>query len=288
MPSDGGEPTTIDIPPSAAGPQQLRATSIDALTGSVTLEVSLLDADNVATERPYRVFLTAIEDQPPQVEVALKGIGSAVTPDVMIPIRGKISDDYAVAEDLVRRPSQRQRRRARRASSAWARAARSSTRSTSATSGPRRRAWKSSRATSCSWRSRPPTSSILAGEPHVATGDRYQLDVVTPEELLAQLEVREVGLRRRFELIIDEMTQLRDSLLRVKASLSPGAASGADPEDLRGDDDLDGQAAHARAKGRSGRPSCGCCACSGPCSRARNRWPKCWAWPPAFSTSARS
>ena len=63
--------------------------------------------------------------------------------------------------------------------------------------------------------------------------------MVTPEELLAQLEVREVGLRRRFELIIDEMTQMRDSLLRVKASLSPGAASGAEPEDLRSDDDLE-------------------------------------------------
>jgi len=87
-----------------------------------------------------------------------------------------------------------------------------------------------------------PTKDGTASEPHVAAGDRYQLDVVTPEELLAQLEVREVGLRRRFELIIDEMTQLRDSLLRVKASLSPGAASGAEPEDLRGDDDPEGKA----------------------------------------------
>jgi hypothetical protein len=79
----------------------------------------------------------------------------------------------------------------------------------------------------------------LAGEPHVATGDRYTLDVVTPEDLLAQLEVREIGLRRRFELIIDEMTQMRDSLLRVKAGLSPGAASGSEPEDLRTDDEPD-------------------------------------------------
>ena len=61
--------------------------------------------------------------------------------------------------------------------------------------------------------------------------------MVTPEELLAQLEVREVGLRRRFEQILDEMVQMRDSLLRVKASLVPGVASGAEPEDLRGDDD---------------------------------------------------
>jgi hypothetical protein len=81
----------------------------------------------------------------------------------------------------------------------------------------------------------------LADEPHTGVGDRYELEVVTPEQLLAMLEVREVGLRRRFELIIDEMTQMRDSLLRVKASLSPGAASGAEPEDLKSDDEPDGQ-----------------------------------------------
>ena len=108
-----------------------------------------------------------------------------------------------------------------------------------------------------------------------ASGDRYELDVVTPEELLAQLEVREVGLRRRFELIIDEMTQMRDSLLRVKASLSPGAASGAEPEDLRGDDDLDAKPLTPEQKAAAGGRAAAACACSGPCSRARNRWQKC-------------
>jgi hypothetical protein len=49
--------------------------------------------------------------------------------------------------------------------------------------------------------------------------------------------VREVGLRRRFEQILDEMTQMRDSLLRVKSSLVPGEASQLDAEQLRGDDD---------------------------------------------------
>ena len=72
--------------------------------------------------------------------------------------------------------------------------------------------------------------------------------MVTAEQLLAKLEVREVGLRRRFELILDEMTQMRDSLLRVKASLSPGAASGSEPEDLRERRRSRWQAAHARAE----------------------------------------
>ena len=43
----------------------------------------------------------------------------------------------------------------------------------------------------------------------------FQLDVVTPDELLRRLDRRELELRRRFEQIIDEMTQLRDTLARV-------------------------------------------------------------------------
>jgi hypothetical protein len=81
----------------------------------------------------------------------------------------------------------------------------------------------------------------LDGQPHVATSDRYELGVVTPEDLLAQLEVREIGLRRRFELIIDEMTQMRDSLLRVKASLGPDGSASSSPDEGSGAADLDAQ-----------------------------------------------
>jgi hypothetical protein len=64
---------------------------------------------------------------------------------------------------------------------------------------------------------------------------------VTPEDLLAQLEVREIGLRRRFEQIIDEMTQMRDSLLRVKASLSDEASTTSAPEEGSGAAGLDAE-----------------------------------------------
>ena len=86
---------SIAIPADAKDAQSF-AYSIDALQSSTSLEISLIDADNVAAERPFRVFLTAVEDQPPHVEVTLKGIGSAVTPDVLLPIRGKITDDYGI------------------------------------------------------------------------------------------------------------------------------------------------------------------------------------------------
>jgi hypothetical protein len=237
--SDSGELTTIELSPGAHERQSFEY-RIDALQGSVTLDVSLVDTDNVATERPFRVFLTAVEDQPPQVEVALKGIGSAVTPDVVIPIRGKISDDYAVERT-------------------WADV------QVNDSGDPKDRPFglgksgavdhqldfRYERAEKTGLDIKPGDKLLLAvkaadkfdleGEPHVAVGDRYQLDVVTPEQLLAQLEVREVGLRRRFELIIEELTQMRDSLLRVKAGLSPGTSSSASLEDLRSDDDAEGK-----------------------------------------------
>ena len=67
----------------------------------MALAVFILRKRKPDAERPFRVFLTAIEDQPPQIEVMLKGIGSAVTPDVIIPIRGKISDDYGIEKTWV-------------------------------------------------------------------------------------------------------------------------------------------------------------------------------------------
>ena len=234
------------------------------------------------------MFLTAIEDQPPQVEVALKGIGS----------RG-----HARRDDSRSRQDQRRLRQShktwfdiqvnesgdpRDVRSRWAKAARSSTQID----------FRDERAEKTGLEIKPGDKLFLAVKAadkllHLARASRtwprataIELDVVTPEELLAQLEVREIGLRRRFELIIDEMTQLRDSLLRVKASSAPGAPAG-DPEDLRGDDDPDAKPL-TPSKRRSGRPSCGCCACSGRCSKARSRWPKCWASLPASWTFAKS
>jgi hypothetical protein len=39
-----------------------------------------------------------VPDEPPRVEIRLRGISTAVTPDVIIPVEGVIMDDYAVDE----------------------------------------------------------------------------------------------------------------------------------------------------------------------------------------------
>jgi hypothetical protein len=234
VPTSGGESTTIDIPATAADPQSF-GYRIDALQGSMSLEISLLDRDNVAADRPFRVFLTAVEDQPPQIEVALKGIGNEVTADVILTLRGKITDDYGIQRTwsaVQVNDSGEERER----SFALAKGG----------TVEHQIDFRNERAEKTGLDIKPGDKLFvavkaadkydLAGEPHVATGDRYSLEVVTPEDLLARLEVREIGLRRRFELIIDEITQMRDSLLRVKANLSPGGPEATAGEESRGEE----------------------------------------------------
>jgi hypothetical protein len=233
----GEQSTPVEGTLEAADPQRF-SHAVGTLAESLEVVVLLEDADGVAADRPYRVFLTAIEDQPPQVEVTLRGIGHAVTPEVMIPLRGKVEDDYGVgrtwcelqpgeAADVASRPLELGKGGTLQAVIDF----------------------RQERLDKTGLALRPGDKLLLvvkaedrmdlAGGPHVAAGDRFTLDVVTPEELLAQLEIREIGLRRRFEQILEEMTQLRDSLLRVKASLRTGPEEAAAADELRSDDDLE-------------------------------------------------
>ena len=60
----------------------------------------------------------------------------------------------------------------------------------------------------------------LQGDPNTGSSSQFTLDVVTPEELLAGLERRELALRQRFELILAEVQGMRDSLQLVLESTS--------------------------------------------------------------------
>lgn len=201
---------------------------IPALAANRTIEVSLLDADGVTSERPYRAFLTAIPDEAPRWELALQGIGTQITPDAVVPLTGKVTDDYGVALiwldaaidelDPVRFDVQRQKgseiahaidfRQERSKNEAFRFA-------------PGQRVTLLGKAND---------RFDLTGTPNEGLSEKYVLEVVTPDQLLVSLEARELALRRRFEIIIEEMTAMRDSLLRIK----PGemAASIVDPEDV--------------------------------------------------------
>jgi hypothetical protein len=72
----------------------------------------------------------------------------------------------------------------------------------------------------------------LGDGPNVGSSERYQLDVVTPEELLARLDAREIALRQRFEQILEEMKRTQGDLLRVRLGLTGEESdAGAEPGD---------------------------------------------------------
>ncbi len=201
MPDSGGKRRTFKI-------------DIPRLKENLSLDVVLTDLDGIASERPYRVFITAVPDAAPAVDTRMAGIGSAVTPDVAIPFRGTIRDDYGVQRSWIEvamadRPAQQFElklapggevnssidfRELRTRNSAIALQAKE----------------KLTLVVKAQDR------YDLGKAPNVGAGDHYSLDVVTPNELLAMLEARELGLRQRFEQIIEETRETRDMLLRVK------------------------------------------------------------------------
>ncbi len=83
---------------------------------------------------------------------------------------------------------------------------------------------------------------------NIGQGERYQLDIVPPEQLLSMLEGRELMLRRQFEIIYQELTDTRDALSRLDfgngsadkssdsgAGREPGDKSGSEPGDKSAD-----------------------------------------------------
>ncbi len=84
--------------------------------------------------------------------------------------------------------------------------------------------------------------ALPAGQ-NIGQGEKYELDIVPPEQLVSMLEGRELMLRRRFETIYQEMTDTRDALARVDftppdakpADDKPGREPGDEPEDKSAD-----------------------------------------------------
>jgi hypothetical protein len=233
---DTKELTTQEVQGDDAQRQQFEY-RVPALNDNLTLDITLYDVDNVVTERPYRLFLAVVPDESPRVEIRLRGISTAVTPDVIIPVEGVILDDYAIDKTWFDVESQRPAQQ-----SDDLRTVRQSHYFTLLDAGRVDASldFRTLRSRETEPLELQPGDKLvlsikgsdkydLDGSPNVGSSDRYQLDVVTPDVLLAILESREIGQRRRFEQILEEMTQARDFLNRV---LSTSTIRGTEPGDV--------------------------------------------------------
>jgi hypothetical protein len=194
-----------------SGDQQF-AIDLPRLDQNVNLDITLVDLDNVRSERPYRVLIEAVPDLPPVVNLRLRGIGTAVTPDVLLPFDGSVADDYGVNRTWIEfQVNEGGARELELQGDARKIVAEVDFRQLRRESGLELR----------------PESTLnlvvkaedrfdLEAPPNIGASDHYRLEVVTPQQLLAMLEARELGLRQRFEQVISEMTETRDTLERVR------------------------------------------------------------------------
>jgi hypothetical protein len=222
---------------------------VAGLLSNLSLEVVLVDRDQVFSDRPFRVALAAVPDDAPRIETRLRGIGSAVTPDVVVPLLGKVTDDYQInstwADVQVGDAEPRKEKLALGREGAL----------------QAELDFRELRSNAQPIELKPTEKlrlRVLADDrfklgdegPNLGTGELYELDVVTPEELLRLLESRELGLRRRFEQIIEETTEMRDSLLRVKVELASAGKETAAGQDAAGQTGAGKDAAGKDAAGK--------------------------------------
>ncbi|MEQ8791189.1 MAG: CopD family protein [Pirellulaceae bacterium] len=225
---------------------------IDSLQEDLMLDITLTDEDDVRSQDPYRMFIAAAPDAPPDVNVTLRGIGTLITPIARIPLVGEVSDDYGVAK-------------------AWVETQLGETRTLRDDAvigkGGEIKAEIDFRDKSQDKEDRVvlvPEDLVvvtvkaedrydLADDPNVGMGDRYQLKVVTEEQLLAYLARQEQTMREILEHARDEMQREHDALIRSKSDdalgggelLEPEAEPTAEPDDAEPGDAEPGDAPSA-------------------------------------------
>lgn len=205
------------------------------LSSEIAWDLTLRDRDGVLSETPFRVTVGAFEDTAPKVSTQVLGIGSAVTPDVMIPFAGKIVDDFGVAkswievavpdhgpitqgfdlvdgEDVQAKIDFRALRQADQDGFTLL-----------PDQGQR-----------ISFNVFANDKYDLGMEPNKGGGDEMTVEVVSPSRLLRILEQREAAQRRLMEQIFEEMTSAHGLLIRIRELDSENPSQTAEKEGASG------------------------------------------------------
>jgi hypothetical protein len=209
---------------------------------AVNLQFYLVDSDNIVSDSPHNVYVEPIADEPPDVVAQLVGIGTAITPDAILPFEGQIADDYRVQEtwvelttvDRILPPSVQSTKDNGRLDSSidiaeLVRAGLKLTVDDGSNLGFIIKAKD--------------YYSLDGKESNVGIGDKYSLELVSSNRLLRLLERIEVSQRRRLEQIFEELTDVRGYLSRTRPQTSSqnGQASDAEPGDVEPGDNDDAQ-----------------------------------------------
>ncbi|WP_146450469.1 DUF4175 domain-containing protein [Bythopirellula polymerisocia] len=193
---------------------------LDMAQADRVLLLDVHDTDGVSNREPYRLMVSVIPDEIPEVSVQLRGIGTAVTPQATIPLVGTIRDDYAVTSAWIEGQTDKLEPQRRKLSTS-AYSGRENTElgrldlaETSEHSQQRALPLEPGQQLTLSVKAQ--DAYDLQSEPHVGSSQRFVLDVVTESQLRSLLEKRELGLRQRFEAIHEKMIATHDLLTRIE------------------------------------------------------------------------
>lgn len=184
---------------------------VGRLTVDKTLLFTLFDTDGIKSREPIRLTLARLDDKPPELTVQLRGIGTAITPRAMLPAAGKVTDDHGIArvwfEYLIDQDKPAERTILTPKENPTELAIKHVLDVRDLNLNPGRKLTVMVKASDhCN----------LSERPNVGSGQRWVLDVVTPEQLRVMLDARELSLRQRFAAIIQEVSENRDSLARIQ------------------------------------------------------------------------
>ena len=192
--------------------------ALGPLVADKTITFSLDDVDGISSRQPVRTVLAVRADGAPQFAASLRGISSAVTPQARLPVEGKVTDDYgideiwfeyAVDDDPPGKKSVASPR-----GSVTEVELNHTLEAGELDLSPGEKLLVTMRAAD---------RYDLGERPNQGASDRWMLDVVTPERLRTMLEAREIVLRQRFETIVEDVRETRDSLQRMDFGSSSGA-----------------------------------------------------------------
>ena len=214
--ADGRRQTAMDLA-STPAPFNSITLTLPALRADTTIDFHLTDMDSLTNRHPIRADLGLIRDQSPVVTVRLEGIGHAITPEAVLPMVGEITDDNGLATALSRYTSEPVPGEPPREP------AEGTVPITGINAG--QTVFPLEHTFAVSPLSLLPDDKLILhveasdrfnldlSEGQLGIGQRWLLEIVTPERLKHLLETREITLRQRFEVIIGEVERTKEIML---------------------------------------------------------------------------
>jgi hypothetical protein len=238
--ANAGETSAPELHPSAKPPHEY------------TLQFSLRDVDGLKARDPVLLTLVPVPDEPPEVKVHLVGTREpVVTPKGRLPVAGTISDDHGLGRAWWAYTVEE-----RAPSAAPVKPTGDSSKSAAAAKTPAQRSGEVplAKAETEMHKHLPEyvvkeaddvkasQMSLVTGQrltlavraadlctfgngPNVGSGETWQLDVVTEDELVTRLEAQELLVKQRFEQIVEEVAETRNLLLKMDFTPAEKAAT---------------------------------------------------------------